>query len=41
MPDDKNTGFNIKTKIPGTKAGLGSKLMKGLKSMDEAVGETF
>jgi hypothetical protein len=37
LPDDKNTGLNLK--IPGAKSGLGSKLMKGLKSVDEAVGE--
>ncbi len=39
LPMDTNTGLNFN--IPGTKSGLGSKLMKGLKSMDQAVGETL
>jgi C2 domain len=38
LPMDTNTGLNLK--VPGSKTGLGSKLMKGLKSVDQAVGET-
>lgn len=39
LPDDKNLGINVKASIPGSKTKIGGMLMKGIKQVEEGVGE--